>query len=88
MDPLDYLDLALTLADCDLVLTDSGGLREEAPSLGKPTLVLRTTTERPEAVEAGAARLVGTDPEAILAAAGPTHRGLKRSARARPVRLV
>nr|WP_199816957.1 UDP-N-acetylglucosamine 2-epimerase (non-hydrolyzing) [Streptomyces hygroscopicus] len=70
VDPLDYLDFAATLADCDLVLTDSGGLQEEAPSLGKPALVLRTTTERPEAVEAGAAKLVGTDPEAILAAAG------------------
>jgi UDP-N-acetylglucosamine 2-epimerase (non-hydrolysing) len=70
VDPLDYLDFAATLADCDLVLTDSGGLQEEAPSLGKPALVLRTTTERPEAVEAGAARLVGTDPDAILAAAG------------------
>lgn len=70
VDPLDYLDFAATLADCDLVLTDSGGIQEEAPSLGKPALVLRTTTERPEAVEAGAARLVGTDPDAILAAAG------------------
>jgi len=70
VDPLDYLDFAATLADCDLVLTDSGGLQEEAPSLGKPALVLRTTTERPEAVEVGAARLVGTDPDTILAAAG------------------
>ncbi|MFD8333243.1 non-hydrolyzing UDP-N-acetylglucosamine 2-epimerase [Streptomyces solisilvae] len=70
VDPLDYLDFAATLADCDLVLTDSGGIQEEAPSLGKPALVLRTTTERPEAVEAGAARLVGTDPDAILTAAG------------------
>lgn len=69
VDPLDYLDFAATLEACDLVLTDSGGLQEEAPSLGKPALVLRTTTERPEAVEAGAARLVGTDPETILAAA-------------------
>ncbi|MEV5680763.1 MULTISPECIES: non-hydrolyzing UDP-N-acetylglucosamine 2-epimerase [unclassified Streptomyces] len=69
VDPLDYLDFAATLAACDLVMTDSGGLQEEAPSLGKPTLVLRSTTERPEAVEAGAARLVGTDPEEILTAA-------------------
>ncbi|MFI1864748.1 non-hydrolyzing UDP-N-acetylglucosamine 2-epimerase [Streptomyces jumonjinensis] len=69
VDPLGYLDFVATLADCDLVLTDSGGLQEEAPSLGKPALVLRTTTERPEAVEAGVARLVGTDPELILAAA-------------------
>ncbi|MET9875600.1 UDP-N-acetylglucosamine 2-epimerase (non-hydrolyzing) [Actinacidiphila glaucinigra] len=70
VEPLGYPDFAATLADCDLVLTDSGGIQEEAPSLGKPALVLRTTTERPEAVEAGAARLIGTDPEAILAAAG------------------
>ncbi|MFF7675970.1 non-hydrolyzing UDP-N-acetylglucosamine 2-epimerase [Actinacidiphila glaucinigra] len=70
VEPLGYPDFAATLADCELVLTDSGGIQEEAPSLGKPALVLRTTTERPEAVEAGAARLIGTDPEAILAAAG------------------
>lgn len=69
VEPLGYPDFAATLADCDLVLTDSGGIQEEAPSLGKPALVLRTTTERPEAVEAGAARLIGTDPEAILGAA-------------------
>lgn len=69
VEPLGYLDFSATLAACDLVLTDSGGIQEEAPSLGKPALVLRTTTERPEAVEAGAARLVGTEPEAILAAA-------------------
>jgi UDP-N-acetylglucosamine 2-epimerase (non-hydrolysing) len=66
VEPLGYLDFAATLAECDLVLTDSGGIQEEAPSLGKPSLVLRTTTERPEAVEAGAARLIGTDPEAIV----------------------
>ncbi|KAB7843019.1 non-hydrolyzing UDP-N-acetylglucosamine 2-epimerase [Streptomyces mobaraensis] len=68
VEPLAYLDFSATLAACDLVLTDSGGIQEEAPSLGKPALVLRTTTERPEAVEAGAARLVGTVPDAILAA--------------------
>ncbi|MBD0842623.1 non-hydrolyzing UDP-N-acetylglucosamine 2-epimerase [Streptomyces sp. TRM68416] len=69
VEPLGYLDFAATLAECDLVLTDSGGIQEEAPSLSKPALVLRTTTERPEAVEAGAARLIGTDPEAIVDAA-------------------
>ncbi|MFI9718802.1 non-hydrolyzing UDP-N-acetylglucosamine 2-epimerase [Streptomyces sp. NPDC052396] len=69
VEPLGYLDFSATLAACDLVLTDSGGVQEEAPSLGKPALVLRTTTERPEAVEGGAARLVGTTPEAILHAA-------------------
>ncbi|MBC2877132.1 MULTISPECIES: non-hydrolyzing UDP-N-acetylglucosamine 2-epimerase [Streptomyces] len=68
VEPLGYLDFSATLAACDLVLTDSGGVQEEAPSLGKPALVLRTTTERPEAVDAGAARLVGTVPDAILAA--------------------
>ncbi|MCI3270422.1 non-hydrolyzing UDP-N-acetylglucosamine 2-epimerase [Streptomyces cylindrosporus] len=66
VEPLGYLDFAATLAECDLVLTDSGGVQEEAPSLSKPALVLRTTTERPEAVEAGAARLIGTDPESIV----------------------
>jgi UDP-N-acetylglucosamine 2-epimerase (non-hydrolysing) len=52
---------------CTLVLTDSGGLQEEAPALGKPVLVLRRTTERPEAVEAGTAKLIGTASEAIVA---------------------
>ncbi|ANP54458.1 UDP-N-acetylglucosamine 2-epimerase (non-hydrolyzing) [Streptomyces griseochromogenes] len=66
VEPLGYLDFAATLAECDLVLTDSGGIQEEAPSLSKPALVLRTTTERPEAVEAGAALLIGTDPDAIV----------------------
>jgi UDP-N-acetylglucosamine 2-epimerase (non-hydrolysing) len=69
VEPLGYLDFAATLAECDLVLTDSGGIQEEAPSLSKPALVLRTTTERPEAVDVGAARLVGTDPDTIVAAA-------------------
>lgn len=57
--PLDYLPLIQLLKRCYLVLTDSGGLQEEAPSLGKPVLVLRNTTERPEAVEAGTVKLVG-----------------------------
>ena len=68
-EPLDYLALVATMASCDLVLTDSGGLQEEAPSLGKPVLVLRDTTERPEAIEAGVARLIGTLPEDVHAAA-------------------
>jgi UDP-N-acetylglucosamine 2-epimerase (non-hydrolysing) len=54
------------MAACTLILTDSGGIQEEAPSLGKPVLVLRETTERPEAVEAGTVRLVGTDRARIV----------------------
>jgi UDP-N-acetylglucosamine 2-epimerase (non-hydrolysing) len=54
---------------CTFILTDSGGIQEEAPALGKPVLVLRQTTERPEAIAAGTARLVGTHPEKILEAA-------------------
>jgi UDP-N-acetylglucosamine 2-epimerase (non-hydrolysing) len=63
--PLDYPDLCAVLKRCELVLTDSGGLQEEAPALGKPLLVLRSKTERPEAVDIGVARLVGTDPARI-----------------------
>ena len=59
-EPLDYRDLCRALAACYFVVTDSGGIQEEAPSLGKPVLVLREVTERPEGVEAGVARLIGT----------------------------
>jgi UDP-N-acetylglucosamine 2-epimerase (non-hydrolysing) len=65
--PLEYPHFVRALALCDLVLTDSGGVQEEAPALGKPVLILRHTTERPEGVAAGTARLVGTDPERIVA---------------------
>ena len=65
-EPLDYDRLVAAMKGCCLLLTDSGGLQEEAPALGKPVLVLRRTTERPEAVDAGTARLVGTDPDVIL----------------------
>ncbi|VXD17771.1 non-hydrolyzing UDP-N-acetylglucosamine 2-epimerase [Planktothrix paucivesiculata] len=65
-EPLDYTELVAAIDRCYFVLTDSGGLQEEAPSLGKPVLVLRTTTERPEAVEAGTAKLVGTKAEDIF----------------------
>ncbi len=65
-DPLDYLPMVHLMKRAVLVLTDSGGLQEEAPALGTPVLVLRRVTERPEAVEAGTARLVGTDPVRIL----------------------
>ena len=67
--PLDYLPFVAMLDAATLVLTDSGGIQEEAPSLGKPVLVMRDTTERPEAVEAGTVRLVGTDTDAIVAEA-------------------
>lgn len=66
-DPLDYDALVAAMRGCTLLLTDSGGLQEEAPALGKPVLVLRRTTERPEAVEAGTARLIGTASADILA---------------------
>ncbi|MBN3897081.1 MAG: UDP-N-acetylglucosamine 2-epimerase (non-hydrolyzing) [Nostoc sp. NOS(2021)] len=68
-EPLDYGELVGAIGRSHLLLTDSGGLQEEAPSLGKPVLVLRDTTERPEAVTAGTAKLVGTTSENIFAAA-------------------
>lgn len=66
-EPLGYGEFTHLLSLCTLVLTDSGGLQEEAPSLGKPVLVMRDNTERPEAVEAGTARLIGTAEERIVA---------------------
>lgn len=68
-EPLDYAQLVGAIQGSYLLLTDSGGLQEEAPSLGKPVLVLRETTERPEAIANGTAKLVGTNPQDILAAA-------------------
>jgi len=68
-EPLDYADLVGAIQRCYLLLTDSGGLQEEAPSLGKPVLVLRETTERPEAIAAGTAKLVGTRPLDVVSAA-------------------
>lgn len=68
-EPLDYAELVGAIVRSCLLLTDSGGLQEEAPSLGKPVLVLRETTERPEAVAAGTAKLVGTNPDTIVASA-------------------
>ena len=65
MEPLDYFDFVLLMERSDIVLTDSGGIQEEAPGLGKPVIVMRDTTERPEAVEAGTVKLVGTDYERI-----------------------
>ena len=65
IDPLDVFDFHNFINKCYLVLTDSGGIQEEAPSLGKPVLVLRDTTERPEGVEAGTLKLVGTKKEDV-----------------------
>jgi UDP-N-acetylglucosamine 2-epimerase (non-hydrolysing) len=67
VDPIDYKDMLHAVQRAHLVLTDSGGLQEEAPALGTPVLVLRQVTERPEALQAGTARLVGTDPDRIVA---------------------
>ena len=67
IEPLDYLDFVFLMSRSYLVLTDSGGIQEEAPGLGKPVLVMRDTTERPEALEAGTVRLVGTDYGRIMA---------------------
>ena len=76
--PLDYFDMVAALRRADLVLTDSGGVQEEAPTFGAPVLVLRDRTERPEGVEAGVAELVGTDRSLILA----RSRALLREGRA------
>lgn len=66
IDPLDYLPFVYLMNRADIVITDSGGIQEEAPSLGKPVLVMRDMTERPEAVQAGTVKLVGTDPKRII----------------------
>ncbi|CAO3363871.1 non-hydrolyzing UDP-N-acetylglucosamine 2-epimerase [Azospirillum palustre] len=66
ISPLDYLGFVSAMKAADIILSDSGGVQEEAPALGKPILVLRDTTERPEAIAAGVARLVGSDPERIV----------------------
>ena len=68
-EPLDYAPFVHAMRHADLILTDSGGVQEEAPAFGKPILVLRETTERPEGVAAGAAKLVGVDTERIVAEA-------------------
>ena len=67
LPPLDYLPFVRLMDRAALILTDSGGVQEEAPSLGVPVLVMRAVTERPEGVEAGTVRLVGTDPDALVA---------------------
>ena len=66
IEPLDYLDFVYLMNKSCIVLTDSGGIQEEAPGLGKPVLVMRNTTERPEALDAGTVKLVGTDYDKIV----------------------
>lgn len=66
IEPVDYLQFVWLMNRCTFLLSDSGGVQEEAPSLGKPVLVMRETTERPEGVSAGTCRLVGTNPQRIL----------------------
>lgn len=66
LPPLEYLPFIYLMDKCFLILTDSGGVQEEAPSLGKPVLVMRSTTERPEALDAGTVKLVGNDSHAII----------------------
>jgi UDP-N-acetylglucosamine 2-epimerase (non-hydrolysing) len=66
IEPLDYLPFTNLMSKCYLVVTDSGGVQEEAPSLGKPVLVVRKETERPEGIESGTAKLVGVDRETIF----------------------
>ena len=68
IEPLDYLPFIYLMQKSYLVLTDSGGIQEEAPGLGKPVLVMRNNTERPEAVEAGTVQLVGTQSQKIIEA--------------------
>lgn len=67
-EPMSYPDFVRAMYDADVILTDSGGIQEEAPALGKPVLVARTVTERPDAIDAGVARLVGTDADRVASA--------------------
>ena len=67
IDPVGYFDFLVLMKHSRFILTDSGGIQEEAPALGKPVLVMRTETERPKGVDAGTARLVGTDVDCIVA---------------------
>lgn len=69
VEPLDYMQFVKLLKSCYFIITDSGGIQEEAPSLGKPVLLMREVTERPEAVKAGAVKVVGTSTESIVSAA-------------------
>ena len=90
-EPLSYGDFAHAMNACSLMLTDSGGVQEEAPSLGKPVLVLRDNTERPEAVDAGTVRLVGTDEDRIVdevSTAADRPGGVRRDGAARSTRTA
>jgi UDP-N-acetylglucosamine 2-epimerase (non-hydrolysing) len=69
VEPLDYVPFVYAMQRCHFILTDSGGVQEEAPTLGKPVLVMRDNTERPEAVESGASKLVGATQQSIVTAA-------------------
>jgi len=66
IEPLDYMSFVFLMNRCDLILTDSGGIQEEAPSVGKPVFVMRDKTERPEVLQTGIAKLVGTEPDRII----------------------
>ncbi len=85
IEPVGYSTFVRLMAASTLILTDSGGIQEEAPSLGVPVLVVRRSTERPEGIEAGSVKLVGTDPDRIVAAArdilakGPEYRRMART---------
>jgi UDP-N-acetylglucosamine 2-epimerase (non-hydrolysing) len=68
MEPVNYLEFVFLMSKSDVILTDSGGIQEEAPALGKPVLVMRDVTERPEAITAGTAQLVGTKTDDIVKA--------------------
>lgn len=83
-DPLDYFDLVAALKAASLVLTDSGGIQEEAPTFGTPVLVLRDVTERPEGIDAGVAELVGTDGARIVARARAALAAGRRAGRPNP----
>jgi UDP-N-acetylglucosamine 2-epimerase (non-hydrolysing) len=86
LQPLSYLPFVALMDRATLILTDSGGVQEEAPSLGKPVLVMRDTTERPEAIAAGAARLIGTSADQIMAEVATLLTDpLARAAMAHPV---
>ena len=66
IEPMEYAPFSTLMKESHIIMTDSGGVQEEAPSLGKPVLVLRSTTERPEAVEYGTVKLVGTEKDVIV----------------------